>query len=561
MKKLITSLVAAVLVAAVMMPSAGAAPGESGPRPDIDIQILNVSDFHGQLESLSVFGVGNVGGASILSTLWNEDRAANPNTITLTAGDAFGGSIPLSNFFNEEPTVLAMNAMGFSADGLGNHNFDKGIDHLQSMIDIAEFPYISANLKNVNDNLTGVKPYEIFDFGRVQVAVIGVTNPEAPTLVFPGNFGTIEVTDPVAAVRQARKRAHAEGADVFVINAHMGVTAIDGDGVPSGPIVDLANALKSKDYDLILADHTNLQFNGEVNGITLVENQSRGATYSRINITVDQNNRKIRNINVEQIVPLADGITPDPTIEAILQPFRDALGPILNASVGSSTVFIPRSDSCGQSSGRLCESLVGNVTTDSLRAAYGTDFALTNAGGLRSDLTCPTTDNPSDFCPAYTPPPFPITLGQVITVLPFGNESATLTVDGAELKAFLENGVSALPAASGRFAQVSGLCFTFDINAAAGSRVLGAVRQMPNGSCTGAAVDLTAGTNYTLATNDFVLNGGDGYPALIARATTRNLMDQDLGDYVTANSPISPSIQGRIICTTSGAVACPVMLP
>ncbi len=553
-------LAVALAAAASIVPSAGADPG--GRRPDIDIQILNVSDWHGQLEPLSIFGVGNVGGAEALATLWNADRAANPNTITLTAGDAFGGSIPLSNFFEERPAVLAMNAMGFSADGLGNHNFDRGIDHLQQMIDIADFPYLSANLKNVEDNLTGVKPYEIFDFGRVQVAVIGVTNPEAPGLVFPGNFGTIEVTDPVAAVKQARKEAHREGADVFVVIAHMGVTLIDTDtGAPSGPIVDLANSLKTKDYDLILADHTDVPFNDEINGIPVLENASRGASYGRVTITVDQNNRKVRNVDVERIVPFSDGVVPDPAVKAVLDPFRAQLGPILNTVLGSSTVAIPRSDSCGQSAGRTCESLVGNVVTDAMRAAYGTDFALTNAGGLRANLTCPATDNPTDFCPAFSGSPIPITLGQVITVLPFGNESATVTINGAELKTFLENGVSGLPGVAGQFAQVSGLCFTFDISAAAGSRVTGAVRQAGDGSCTGAAIDLTAGSSYTLTSNDFVLSGGDGYPNIIARADTRNLMDQDLADYVAASSPLSPSIQGRVTCTTSGAVPCPVVLP
>lgn len=557
-RKLIAVLAAGFAATTITAPSVSADPG--GRRADIDIQILNVSDWHAQLDPLSIAGVG-VGGAAVLSSYWNADRAANPNTITLTAGDAFGGSPPLSNFFDEEPAVLAMNAMGFSADGLGNHNFDRGIDHLQQMIDIAEFPYLSANLENVDDNLTGVKPYEIFDFGRVQVAVIGVTNPDAPNLVFPGNFGTIEVTDPVAAVQEARKEAHRDGADVFVVIAHMGITFIDADGTPQGPIVDLANGLDTDDYDLILADHTDVPFNGVVNGIALLENSSRAATYGRTTITVDQNNRKVRNVNVEQVVPFSAGVVPDASVAAVLQPFRDRLGPILNSVLGSSTVTIPRRDSCGQSAGRTCESLVGNVVTDAMRAAYGTDFALTNAGGLRANLTCPAVDLPADFCPAFVGSPIPITLGQVITVLPFGNESATLTVDGAELKAFLENGVAAMPGVAGQFAQVSGLCFTYDIHRTPGSRVTGAVRQAPDGTCTGAAIDLTAATSYTLASNDFVLSGGDGYPALISRASTRNLMDQDLADYVAATSPLSPSIQGRITCVTSGATACPTTLP
>jgi 2',3'-cyclic-nucleotide 2'-phosphodiesterase (5'-nucleotidase family) len=136
----------------------------------------------------------------------------------------------------------------------------------------------------------------------------------------------------------------------------------------------------------------------------------------------------------------------------------------------------------------------------------------------------------------------------VLSVLPFGNVVVTLSVNGAELKAMLENGVSLMPAAQGRFPQVSGLCFTYNIEAAAGSRVTGAVRQAPDGSCTGAAVDLTAASTYKIAENDFMASGGDGYPNFFSRQTTQDIMDQTLADYVTANSPIAPAIQARIKC-------------
>jgi 2',3'-cyclic-nucleotide 2'-phosphodiesterase (5'-nucleotidase family) len=131
-------------------------------------------------------------------------------------------------------------------------------------------------------------------------------------------------------------------------------------------------------------------------------------------------------------------------------------------------------------------------------------------------------------------------------------------VDGAELRSYLENGVSAMPGISGRFAQVSGLCFTYDIGAAVGSRVTGAVRQAVDGSCTGAMVDLTAGSTYTLAINDFMAAGGDGYPDVSDRIATRNVMDADVAAYISANTPISPAIQGRIGCIGS---TCPVPLP
>jgi 2',3'-cyclic-nucleotide 2'-phosphodiesterase (5'-nucleotidase family) len=537
----------------------------AAPKPTIALQILTVSDWHGQLDP-----VNGVGGAAVLSAYFQQERAANPNTLTFTAGDAYGATPPLSNFFNEEPAVLAQRLMGFDADTFGNHNFDRGIAHLQQMIDLASAPsgqqpgepfqYVSANLQNVEDNLTGVKPYEIFDVAGLKIAVIGITNPEAPTLVFPGSFGTIVITDPVAAANKAKAQAKKEGARFFVVLTHMGITGFDPvTGAAFGPLIDFANNIGG--FNVIVGDHTDFQYFGIHNNALVVENRSKGATYARVGLAVDPKNGRVASSSVEFVTPLASAVTPDPAIVAMLQPYRDALAPIFNTVVGSSTVFIPRADACGRADGRLCESLIGNVTTDSMRLRYGTDFAITNSGGLRADLTCPTTDNPTDFCPPYTPPPFPISRGQVLTVLPFGNIVVTLSLNGEQLKAMLENGVSAMPGANGRFPQVSGLCFTYDISSPAGSRVTGVVRQAEDGSCTGVPVDLTATSTYSIATNDFMANGGDGYPVLISQAVSREIMDQVLADYVTASSPISPAIQGRIVCTTSGATTCPVLLP
>jgi 2',3'-cyclic-nucleotide 2'-phosphodiesterase (5'-nucleotidase family) len=214
--------------------------------------------------------------------------------------------------------------------------------------------------------------------------------------------------------------------------------------------------------------------------------------------------------------------------------------------------------------------MIGNVTTDALRENEGTDFAITNSGGLRANLTCPAAGGGPGFCPASTPPPFPITKGQVLTVLPFGNFSVKATVTGPQLKQMLENGVSRMPGVDGRFPQVSGLCFTYDIEAAPGSRInatTGVVRQAADGTCTGAAVDLTGGS-YTLALNDFMGVGGDGYQTSPPFTFTSNgeLMADVLEKYVTAHSTpaISPAIQGRITCfdpNTGSGNACPVVTP
>jgi 2',3'-cyclic-nucleotide 2'-phosphodiesterase (5'-nucleotidase family) len=343
---------------------------------------------------------------------------------------------------------------------------------------------------------------------------------------------------------------------VIVVMGHDGATAGSLTS-PTGPLVDLADALTG--VDAVIGDHTSFQVLAyRPNGTLVVENLSRGIRFTRVRLVLDASAGKVVYKTADFHRPWNIGLTADPAIQARVNDLNTELAPILGTVIGSSTVFIPRADACGNGEGRICESLVGNTVADSMRLTYGTDFAITNSGGLRADLTCPTTDNPSDFCPPYTPPPFPISRGQVLTVLPFGNVVVTLSVNGAELKAMLENGVSSMPAVAGRFPQVSGLCFTYDISAPAGSRVTGAVRQAADGTCTGAPVDLTAAATYTIAENDFMVAGGDGYPNFSSRATSRDIMDQVLADYVAASSPLSPAIQGRISCV---GATCPVVTP
>jgi 2',3'-cyclic-nucleotide 2'-phosphodiesterase (5'-nucleotidase family)/predicted AlkP superfamily phosphohydrolase/phosphomutase len=549
-----------------------------------EVDILDISDYHGQLTPLSEaadFVVGadpprtlgpnfGIGGAAFLKPWFDAYRAENPGrTLTVTAGDAVGASPPISNFFGDKPTIELMNMMGFNLDGLGNHNFDRGQEYLrEELIPLANFKYVSANVVHMR---TGETPREwsksrVFDFGSFKLGVIGFTNPDAHELVKPSSFAPFHVTDPLAAVNQRATQLKRSGVRAIVAIGHMGATA--GTAVrpepyyavanPTGPLLDFADNVQR--VDAVVGDHTNFQvLTTRENGVLVTENLSKGVRLTRVRLIVDAATGKVVYKTADFHRPWNIGVTPDAAIQARLNELRAELAPTLGEVVGNSTRFIPRADACGRLDGRLCESLIGDVTTDAFRTHYGTDFAITNSGGLRADLTCPTTDNPNDFCPAYTPPPFPITLGQVYEVLPFGNFGVTVEVNGNELKAMLENGVSRMPNADGRFPQVSGLCFTYNINAPAGSRVVSAVRQASDGSCTGAPVDLSAASTYTVAENDFMVIGGDGYPNFSGRfESDGQLMADILANYLRSAGSISPAIQGRVNCTGTG---CPTVTP
>ena len=540
--------------------------------------ILQISDYHGQLIPLSErsdsFGpTFAIGGAAFLKPWFDLYRGEAPGpTLTVAGGDSVGATPPISNFFGDTPTVEIMNLMGFTSDGLGNHNFDAGQTYLrEELIPLADFPYLSANIVHP---ATGKAPPEwepsaVFSFPGFKLGVVGFSNADLTSLIFPGNLDPFVVTDPLAAVNAEAARLRAKGVKTIVAVGHEGATAGTFDA-PSGPLVALADGVVG--VDAVLGDHTDFQTIAvRPNGVLIAENRSRGIRFTRVQLVVDVSSKMVVYKTADFHLPWAIGMTADAAIQARIDELNAQLGPILGTVIGDSTKFIPRADQCGNGAGRTCESLVGNVVADSMRATYepiGVQFAITNSGGLRADLTCPTTDSPDDFCPPYTPPPFPISRGQVLAVLPFGNVVATLEVDGAELKAMLENGVSRMPAADGRFPQVSGLCFTYDIAAPAGSRVTSAVFADAAGNCTATPIDLTAVSTYMIAENDFMASGGDGYPNFQSRITTQNLMDQVLADHIAANSPISPFVlaapDGRINCVDSnGATApnCPALTP
>jgi 2',3'-cyclic-nucleotide 2'-phosphodiesterase (5'-nucleotidase family) len=560
-----------------------------------EVTIIDVSDFHGQLiplseaaDNLAAPGVNasfNIGGSAFLKKYYElyEAEAAlsgknqSGPVIEMMAGDSVGATPPISNSFGDTPTMEVMNMMGVDIDGLGNHNFDRGADYLRNtLIPIANFPFVSSNVVDAAGNTPAEwSKSHIFDLGRdMKVGFVGFTNDDASTLVKPGSFDPFPVPlgNPIDSVNAEAARIAGE-TNAIVAMGHYGATG----GTltsPTGPLADLADGVTN--VDAVIGDHTDFQVLGtRPNGVLVTENRSKGLRFTRVRLVIGPGEEGVVYKTADYHKPWTIGLTPDGPIQAKIDALNTLLLPILGTKVGDSSVPVPRSDSCAaatlRTDGRACESLVGDIVTDALRQQYSTDFAITNSGGLRDNLTCPAVDNPQDFCPAALYPfaagQIPITRGQVIAVLPFGNQAATATVSGTTLKEYLETAVSTPPATNiGRFGQVSGLCVRYDVEAPAkqftaagtgilgtGGRVMTVVRQGPGGVCdfaAGTPVGLTSGDTYTLAINDFMLAGGDGYPDIRGPgAATQDLLDQDVADYIDAlGGTVSPAIQGRIKC-------------
>ena len=533
-----------------------------------EVTILDVSDWHAQLtplaEASDTLGPTFATGGSAFYKTWFDiyeaeaARAPKSKVFEVMGGDSFGGATPpISNSFGDTPTPPIMGMMGIDVDAIGNHSFDRGEQYLRNtLIPLAPFPMISSNVVFPN----GQTPAEwsksvVFNIGGGQkLAFVGFTTESTPEVVFPGNLGPFEFRS-IADDRQCRsrkigqvdrrdRRARARRRNGW--HGHEPDGSVDRPGRQRRQ--RRRGHRRSQRPAGRLPAFERRPGHGEPRqGPALYAHAPRGRS------------RQCRRGLQDRRLPQAVGHRPDagpgdpgrdrrPDGPARADPQRENRR--LDQACPQGRPVRQRRRAPLRVPRRQCRD--GRHACGVQRDPIGVDFAITNSGGLRADLTCPDPDITGDFCPSYTSPPFLITRGQSLTLLPFGNIVVTLDVNGAELKTMLENGVSAsvgaapdlLPSAQGRFPQVSGLCFSYNVAAASGNRVTGAVLQAADGSCTGAAVDLTAGTTYTIAENDFMANGGDGYPNFSSRMTSQDIMEEVVADYITANTPIAPKVLG-----------------
>ena len=595
-----------------------------GPPTTTTIQILNVSDWHANLDPLN-----NLGGAWNISARWKVDDDAYP-TLKLTAGDDFGAAPPLSGFFNEAPSIQAQRLMGIQVNTFGNHNFDKGVEHLQSMIDLAGAPstgthgahpgqpfrYVATNLSNMDANLSNVDRIAYFTVGGVKVAVLGIVNEDAPSLVSPGNFGTMLVTDGVVAAQSAAREARKAGAKVVIVITHKGMASVS---PPSGTLMDFANALPAGLIDVVIGDHTNVQYSGTTpTGILYHENLSFGASYAKTLIGVrDGSGPGVVSKSVTFVSPGPAGTLGadgpgrpdrlctgndsngvpatatwcDQDILDMLDPYRTDLAVLLDGVIGTTTKPFDR----GGNIERRQEVPLGDLIADGMRDTYGTDIAFFTGGGIRSQFPA-CTYKPVDTtlqrenwngthdgfvtCPGYanTGGPYTLTKGDVYSVITFGNNILTRTVTGAQLWKALENGVSKCPTSipvsgtcAGRFPQVSGFKFTFDKTRPTGcsgneDSGLGAITWACTADATqyrvtdvrftnGDAIPNDPSFTLTMAVVDFTNNGGDSYWMLAdGQGTTR---DRDANVMLNYMNVIGPALNPDVMFPGGRITICP----
>jgi len=510
------------------------------------ITIVGLNEFHGQLDptTFSMDGVNaTIGGASVLATLFNEDKASLPGpALLLAAGDNVGASPANSLLLQDMPAIDVENAWKLDATSYGNHEFDYGLPRLLAQQARANFPFLAVNIV---DAVTGLTPpwvhtSKIFNVNGTPVGVIGAGLENTPELVSAGATAGLSFLPAVDRIKAESRWLSKLGVRVQVVVIHegaaLGSNAIDGTPAVdwAGPIIDIADDLQDTSVDMILAGHTHKVANTMVGKILVTEGLNAGATYSVAQLLVTGGDVVWAGGANRSAFTL--GVPKDPTVQAIIDDANAQTAILRNQVIGTQSIDIKRDPS------RLHESAMGNMVADAMLEKYpGIDAAYTNSGGLRQDLV-------------MTPPsagelPGEITWGEVFAVLPFGNRTTIFTLTYDKLLEAFTNGFSPVcnPAiATGRFPQVSGL--TADFHCQGTTAV---VDHIYKGQATNplARVLLVPGDSVRLVTNDFMYTAGDGYTAFTAGTNVLQPGDdlmQVVIDYIAAHSPVAPVVEGRL---------------
>lgn len=476
-----------------------------GDAVTLQVTIGHTNDVHGHVlpdENNAEMGYAK------LATLMKELQTDNPNTILIDAGDMIQGTI-YSNLSEGQSIVDLVNPLGYSLMVAGNHEFDYGYEQLQNIAKQLQFPILSANVIDSSGKLL-LEPYLIKEIGGKKFAFLGLITEDTPIVTHPDNVKGLVFKDPVQTAKEWVPKLQKQ-ADEVIIVSHSGLTK------------DREIAQQVSGIDLIIGghSHTKLAEPELVNGIYIVQDWEYGKSLGRVDLFYYQ----------DQLVHFSGGLitynketAADAATAARVEQLKQQTDSKLNEKIATAAVLLEGE----RTKIRAEETNLGNMIADAMLTrtksmpGYEADAALTNGGGIRASI------QPGD-----------ITKRNLYDVLPFPNTLAVIEVSGKELRAALENGVSKIEEGAGRFPHVSQITFTFDIKQPAGSRV----SHIKVGG-----KELNDTQTYRIATNDFLIAGGDGYEtfkkehALNTGVTLFEVVEQ----YLIATKEITVKKDGRI---------------
>ena len=532
-----------LMTASILALSSGAA------FADYELNILHINDLHSRIESINKFdstcsaeeeGKNECfGGVARLKALIDQKRQdlSGKNVLLLNAGDNFQGSLFFTTYKGLAEAEF-LNLMKFDAMTVGNHEFDESEDGLAGFLDKIAFPVVTANvLPSVKSKIGDrIKPSLVLDVGGQKVGIVGAVANDTPELSSPGP--DILIGDDVATTTAAVEELKKQGVDKIIALTHVGYPR------------DLAAIAKIPDVDVVVGGHShsllsNTDAKAEGPYPTMVDNPGgykvpvvQAGSYTKylgdLVVTFDDNG-VVKSAKGDPIL-VDSSVKPDESVLARVAELGKPIEELRSKIIAKTEAPIDGSrENC-----RAKECEMGSLLTDAMLdrvKGQGVTIAITNGGGLRASIDA------GD-----------VSMGEAITVLPFQNTVATFQIKGDGIRAALENGLSKLEEAGGRFPQVAGMKFSFDKSKPVGNRVVSV--EVKEGE---AYVPLDPAKTYSLVTNNYMRNGGDGYD--VFKTQGENAYDYGpgletvLADYLAAHQPFKPYTDGRITEVASAAGA------
>lgn len=517
---------------------------------DYELNILHINDLHSRIEPINKYdstcsaeeeGKNECfGGIARVKTAIDTRRKAlsdaGANVLVLDAGDQFQGSLFYTTY-KSEAVADFMNGIGFDAMAVGNHEFDNGPEELAKFLDRAKFPIISGNTVAGADTpiANRIPGYVIKDIGGQKVAVVSVLATDTDETSSPGKSVFFE--DEITYLKGVIPTIKAEGVNKIVLLSHVGyrrdqeiARAVDGIDVIVG---GHSHTLLSNTDEKAIGPYPTFVRNPAGVDVPIVQAYAYSKYLGDLKVVFDDAGN-VKSASGAPIL-LDAAFTPDAGFVAKVKELAGPIEEMKTKIVAETAAPIDGTrESC-----RAGECEMGNLVADALldrTKGQGVTAAITNGGGLRASIDAG-----------------PVSMGEIITVLPFQNTVSTFGLKGSDIVAALENGLSEIEDGAGRFPQVAGMKFTFDTSKPAGSRVVSV--QMREGD---AFVPLDPAKVYTLASNNYMRAGGDGYKIFATAATNAYdfgpTLDEVLADYLAAHRPYKPYTDGRI-ATASAATA------
>ena len=533
----------------------------------VDLRIIGMNDLHGNLQpptgssgrvTLPGGGTVDAGGAAFMATHVKQLRQQVANSVVVAQGDLIGASPLASALFHDEPTIDILNEVGLSVSAAGNHEFDEGYNELLRIqrggchpvdgcqfhptYEGSDFPYLGANVTFKNTSFPALAPVWLSFVQGVPVGYIGMPLKGTPEIVSAEGIKNLDFGDEVAAANRYADLLDRFGVKTIIMMMHQGDQVItgnppDGCGIIPGVGKQIAEQVSPK-IDVVLSAHTHQQYNCVVNDPTgqprpFIQGLSFGRILSVVDLKIDRSTKDVvRSQTVATNHIVTRDVQEDPAVKALVDEAVTKSAPIANRPVGTITANIVRA---AVASG---ESPLGNLIADAQleqTQVAGAQIALMNPGGVRADLTYPSSPiGEGDGV---------VTYGEAFTVQPFGNVMTTLTLTGAQIKAVLEQQWQPQPPPAPLVVRIlqpsAGFTYSWSQSAPIGSKV-------SDIRLNGTPIDPAA--SYRVSVNNFLADGGDGFTEL-RNGTNRTggLVDLDaFTAYLQGHPNTAPPATNRI---------------